>query len=174
MNWKELLTVEIENAYATTEGLLEKVSDGELNWKPSDGSNWMTMGQLLCHIASACGVCFKGFITGDWGMPEDMDLSDLKPEDMLPPAEKFPTVESVEEAKRGLAEDKRIAYEMLEQVSEDNLANQKVTAPWDPREKILGLQLLHMIYHLKSHKSQLFYYLKLQGKQVNTADLWGG
>ncbi|MGC9327415.1 MAG: DinB family protein [Candidatus Hinthialibacter sp.] len=172
MNWKELLTVEIKNAYAPVENLLEKVSDDELRWKPRDGSNWMTMGQLLRHIDDACGACFKGFITGDWGMPEGMDLSDLKPEDMLPPADKLPAVENVEEAKRLLAEDKRIAYEMLEQVSEDDLANQKITAPWDPTEKILGHRLLMMIDHLKSHKSQLFYYLKLQGKPVNTADLW--
>ncbi len=30
-----------------------------------------------------------------------------------------------------------------------------------------------MIEHLKQHKGQLFYYLKLQGKPVNTSDLWG-
>lgn len=29
------------------------------------------------------------------------------------------------------------------------------------------------IHHLDRHKSQLFYYLKLQGQPVNTADLWG-
>jgi hypothetical protein len=30
-----------------------------------------------------------------------------------------------------------------------------------------------MIDHLKAHKSQLFYDLKLQGKPVNTGHLWG-
>jgi hypothetical protein len=30
-----------------------------------------------------------------------------------------------------------------------------------------------MVTHLDVHKSQLFYYLKLQGKPVNTAHLWG-
>jgi hypothetical protein len=30
-----------------------------------------------------------------------------------------------------------------------------------------------MIQHLAQHKGQLFYYLKLQGKPVNTAHLWG-
>jgi hypothetical protein len=30
-----------------------------------------------------------------------------------------------------------------------------------------------MTQHLERHKSQLFYYLKLQGKKVNTVDLWG-
>jgi len=29
-----------------------------------------------------------------------------------------------------------------------------------------------MIAHLVQHKGQLFYYLKLMGKDVSTADLW--
>ena len=38
---------------------------------------------------------------------------------------------------------------------------------------VLGRQLLQMVQHLDRHKSQLFYYLKLQGKPVTTAELWG-
>ena len=30
-----------------------------------------------------------------------------------------------------------------------------------------------MIAHLAQHKGQLFYYLKLMGKDVKTDDLWG-
>jgi hypothetical protein len=30
-----------------------------------------------------------------------------------------------------------------------------------------------MVGHLNQHKGQLFYYLKLQGKDVNTMHLWG-
>jgi hypothetical protein len=30
-----------------------------------------------------------------------------------------------------------------------------------------------MVQHLDSHKSQLFYYLKLMGRDVNTMNLWG-
>jgi len=29
------------------------------------------------------------------------------------------------------------------------------------------------VNHLLSHKGQLFYYLKLQGREVNTMHLWG-
>lgn len=46
-------------------------------------------------------------------------------------------------------------------------------APWDPTEMLLGHRLLQMVDHLKQHKAQLFYYLKPQGKPVNTAELWG-
>ncbi len=174
MNWKELLLSEIEAAYKSTEVLLEKVDDSELGWKPSPQNNWMTMGQLLMHITGACGAACKGFVTGDWGLPEGMDISNLKPEEMLPPAEKLPSIDSVAETKRLLAEDKKIAKDIVNQVSESDLANKKITAPWDPREIVLGQRLLQMVEHLSSHKSQLFYYLKLQGKPVNTGDLWAG
>jgi len=92
---------------------------------------------------------------------------------MLPPAEKLPTIASVKEAKQLLAEDKELAIKMLEQCDEERLANAVAPAPWDPTEIILGHRLLQMIEHLKQHKSQLYYYLKLQGKPVNTSHLWG-
>ena len=173
MNWTELLKSEIESTYKATEGLLELVDEDTLGWKPATGSNWMTTGQLLMHITNACGACFRGFITGDWGLPDGVDLSDLSPEDMLPPAEKLPTVGSVAEAKKLFAEDKQLARDMLKETSENDLANKAIAAPWNPTKMILGYQLLQMVEHLSQHKSQLFYYLKLQGKPVNTGNLWG-
>ncbi len=62
---------------------------------------------------------------------------------------------------------------MLEKCSEEKLAGEAAPAPWDPTEMILGHRLLQMVEHLTCHKNQLFYYLKLQGKPVNTAHLWG-
>lgn len=174
MKWKELLISEIEHTYKVTDGLLDLVDQASLNWKPSSGSNWMTTGQLVRHITDACGAPIRGFITGDWGLPEGVDLSDLSPEEMLPPAEKLPTIANVAEAKELLAKDKQLALEMVEQCDEETLANQITKAPWDASEVILGHRLLHMVSHLSHHKSQLFYYLKLQGKDVNTGHLWGG
>jgi hypothetical protein len=173
MNWTELLKKEIEQAYNVTERLVDMVSDKELNWKPSTGTNWMTMGQLLMHITSACGACCRGFVTGDWGLPEGMDAGNMSPENMLPPAEKLPFVRSVAEARRLLAEDKKVALEMLTKTGERDLVDRRVKAPWDPAEKMLGSCLLEMVAHLNLHKAQLFYYLKLQGKPVNTGHLWG-
>ena len=173
MNWTELLKKEIEQGYQVTERLMDLVADKELNWKPSTGTNWMTMGQLLMHITGSCGACCRGFVTGDWGMPEGMDASNMSPEDMLPPAEKLPFVTSVAEAKKLLAEDKKVALEMLTKSGERDLVDRKVKAPWDLTEKMLGSCLLEMVGHLNLHKAQLFYYLKLQGKPVNTGHLWG-
>jgi len=173
MNWKALLEAEINSTYTVTERLIALVADDGLPWKPATGHNWMTTGQLLKHITMSCGICFRGFVTGDWGMPEGKEFSELTPEEQLPPAEKLPAIESVAEAKRLLAEDRQVALEMLAASSEEELAHKPAPAPWDPTAVVLGHRLLQMVEHLKQHKGQLFYYLKLQGKPVNTGDLWG-
>ena len=173
MNWTELLHAEIQSTYATTEKLLSLVDEKSLNWKPAVGNNWMTMGQLLMHLTGACGVACRGFIIRNWSMPDGVDISKLKPEEMLPPAEKLPGIATVTEAQRRIQDDRRLALEMVASCGEKRLASEKASAPWDPREMLLGHRLLQMVDHLKQHKGQLFYYLKLQGKPVGTADLWG-
>ena len=174
MNWTQLLKDEIETTYATTATLMEKVDPVSLDWKPESGHNWMTVGQLLMHTSNACGAPCRGFVTGDWGLPEGMKLEDLSPEEMLPPAEKLPVVGSVEEAKRLLEEDKAVALQTIDQAGENDLTSKKIAAPWAPgAEYALGRHLLQMVQHLAQHKGQLFYYLKLRGQPVNTEDLWG-
>ncbi|UCF19777.1 MAG: DinB family protein [Gemmatimonadota bacterium] len=172
MDWSELLNAEIETTYGVTEKLFDLVDDDDLDWKPGTGSNWMTMGQLLNHIGEACGMAFRGFVTGDWGLPEGQDLADLSPEEMLPPADAMPTIGSVREAREKLGADKQLALAMLAKTTAEGL-DKMAAAPWDPTERSLGHRLLQMVDHLKHHKAQLFYYLKLQGMPVNTAHLWG-
>jgi hypothetical protein len=173
MNWTELLKSQVESTYRATEGLLGMVDDKNLSWRPETGHNWMSMGQLLHHIPTACGHCMKGFVTGDWGMPGGGDVSEMSPEEMLPPAEKMLAAKSVAESRKGLAADKQIALEMIAKAGEKNLASQMVAAPWNPLPRALGPQLLEMVGHLNNHKGQLYYYLKLQGKQVHTGHLYG-
>ena len=173
MNWTELLKSEMESSYKAADGLLSLVDDDKLNWKPATGSNWMTTGQVIKHMTDACGGACRGFVTGDWGLPPGMDMSQMKPEDMLPPAEKLPTIQSVAEARKLLAQDKQVAFEMLAKAGEADLQNKVAPAPWDPSPLKLGHRLLGMVIHLNQHKGQLFYYLKLQGKPVNTGHLWG-
>jgi hypothetical protein len=100
MKWTELLKSEIEASYATTEKLLDRVDPASLQSKPTRGSDWMTVGHLLMDVSNCCGAACKGFVTGDWGLPEGMKIEDLPPEEKMPPAEKLPTVESVEQAKK--------------------------------------------------------------------------
>lgn len=175
MNWTRLLNDEVETTYATTCKLLDKVDAQRLDWKPESGENWMNVGQLLKHISQACGEGCKAFVTGDWGLPPGVKLEDLSPEQMLPPAQELPTIESVEEAKKALLQDRLLALQMIEKAGEEDLALKHLAAPWAPgRMYPLGRHFLNMVRHLDRHKSQLFYYLKLQGKPVNTVDLWGG
>ena len=172
MNWRQLLTEEIEYNYMVADKVMALVDDDKLDWKPETGENWMTAGQVLKHIASSTGPCFKGFITGDWRVG-DVDYNDLPKEEMLPTAEALPTVDSVAAARKELAEDKKLSLEMLAKALDDDLAGKPAPAPWDPRPVLLGHRLLSMVLHIMQHKGQLFYYLKLQGKPVNTGDLWG-
>jgi uncharacterized damage-inducible protein DinB len=174
MNWKKLLGDELEYLYRVTDGLFEVVDDESLDWKPATGENWMTTGQLLMHVAVGNGPGFKGFVTGDWGLPEGVSFEDMDPADMLPPAEKMATVESVAQARELLAQDRALAFEVLDGISEEDLANKELAAPWSPAETFaLGRHLLRSIRHTLQHKGQLFYYLKLQSKPVNTQHLWG-
>ncbi|MCY4545123.1 MAG: hypothetical protein OXD39_07785, partial [Gemmatimonadetes bacterium] len=56
---------------------------------------------------------------------------------------------------------------------EERMQNEPAPAPWDPTSPVLGHRMMEMVQHLALHKAQLFYYLKLQGKPVNTMHLWG-
>lgn len=173
MNWTDLLTHEVNYAFHAAEGLFDFVGDDELDWKPTDENNWMTMGQLLYHVSEASGMAMKGFVTGDWGLPEGASMDDAGSGDMLPPAEAMPTVASVAEARIRLAADRDLSFEMIKLAGNERMENEPAPAPWDPTDLVLGQRLLEMVQHLVQHKGQLFYYLKLQGKPVNTMHLWG-
>jgi len=167
MNWSQLLESQVESAYRAADGLMKLVDEGSLGWRPTGGKNWMTTGQLLEHMTSACGACCKGFVTGDWG------VGDASVEDMAPSSEKMPSAKSVKEARERLAADRKVALEMIRTSGETDLTSKSVPAPWDPTPRVLGEHLLNMVQHLIQHKGQLFYYLKLQGKPVDTSHLYG-
>ncbi|MFC2083149.1 DinB family protein [Candidatus Bipolaricaulota bacterium] len=172
MEWQSHLKHHAEAAYRAVEGLFELVTEDMLQWKPDTGSNWLTTAQLLEHITSSCGSMCKGFVSGDWGMPAEA-FEAMPPEELLPPAEKFPAMVSLADARTKLAADKKIAFESIEAVSEHDLETRRMVAPWDPTERSLGDWIMEPIEHLVAHKSQLFYYLKLQGANVDTRHLWG-
>ena len=174
MQWTDLLTRRMEYSYGVADNLLAMVDDSDLDWKPETGKNWMTVGQLMMHMTNACGYCCRGFATGDWGLPEGVEMTDLPEDEMLPSAEKMPTVESVAIARKALAEDRNLGLAMVSEAGEDRLENEMSSAPWAPgMDKSLGAHMLDMCEHLDSHKAQLFYYLKLMGRDVNTMHLWG-
>jgi hypothetical protein len=171
---KQVLFHQASTTYDITEKLFSRVADDELSWVPTTGTNWMTTGQLLMHCASfGCGKAVQGFVRGDWGLPEGLLPDDGHAEQHVPPTEAMPTVETVEQALRLLAEDRCLAVQCIGEVEESDLLAKRCVAPWGGPEIPLFEHLMLMIEHLAQHKGQLFYYLKLMGKAVNTSDLWG-
>jgi uncharacterized damage-inducible protein DinB len=172
---KQVLLEEAEATYNVTEKLFGKVADEELMWKPAAGKNWMTVGQLLMHCANyGCGKAVQGFVKGEWDLTEDAELHDLDVEQQhIPPPAALSYVESVGQALELLLADRRLALRCIGEVEEADLLAKRFTAPWGGPELTLFQHLSLMIAHLAQHKGQLFYYLKLMGKDVNTSDLWG-
>ena len=80
---------------------------------------------------------------------------------------------SPEEALGRLSADREVALKWIRSADEASLLSREVVAPWGGPALPLFQQLLLMIAHLAQHKGQLFYYLKLMGRDVGTSDLWG-
>ena len=170
MTVTDMLIREAEATYAVAERLFGRVSDEDLSWRPGEGRHWMTVGQLLMHCAAhGCGRAIQGFVTGDWGVEARNGGTEVH----HPPQSALPSVRSVAEALALLAADRRLTLTGIAAAGEDALLSKRVVAPWGGPALSLCEQLLHMIAHLAQHKGQLFYYLKLMGKDVKTADLWG-
>ncbi|MGD0038482.1 MAG: DinB family protein [Bacteroidota bacterium] len=174
MTLKYILLEEAKTTYTITDKLFHRVTDSDLSWKPTTGKNWMTIGQLLMHCASfGCGKAIQGFVKGDWGIPEGVELKDLNADQHVPPVTMLPSVDSVKQALELLANDRNLSLRCIEDTEEARLLAEKITAPWGGPEASLFQHLLLMIAHLNQHKGQLFYYLKLMGNEINTSDLWG-
>jgi uncharacterized damage-inducible protein DinB len=168
MTLTEMLLAEAEANYTIAERLFRRVANDELPWTPTAGRSWMTVGQLLMHCASyGCGKAIQGFVTGDWGATAE----DERVTDHVPPPAALPSVASVDEALALLAADRRLAVTCIRAAGEASLLGRAVGAPWGGPETPLLQQLLRTIAHLAQHKGQLFYYLKLMGRDVCTRDL---
>jgi uncharacterized damage-inducible protein DinB len=174
MTLTQVLLEEAEATYAIAERLFRRVTDQELSWTPPTGRSWMTVGQLLMHCASfGCGKAIQGFVKGDWGLPEGTDVDALTTQDHVPPAAALPSVVSVAQALELLAEDRSLAVSCILAAGEETLLGRRLAAPWGGAEVSLFQHLLRTVAHLAQHKGQLFYYLKLMGKDLDTRDLWG-
>jgi len=175
LEWTNLLNQRIKETYRAADNLMGLLTDGELGWKPATGQNWMTAGQLLKHMTESCGMCCQAFATGDWSFGGSDEQEECEnPEGGLLPADALPTIGSVAEARKLLEQDRLLSLRLIEEVGAERLDSELSGAPWDPdNQKSLGHNFLDMVGHLESHKSQLFYYLKLMGKDVNTMTLWG-
>ncbi len=116
-----------------------------------------------------CGKVVQGFATGEW--PAEVAEGDADAH--VPAAAALPAVSTVRQALELLRQDKQVTVSCIAALDESQLLGRRVVAPWGGRELSLFEQLLAMLRHLNQHKGQLFYYLKLMGKGVDSHDLWG-
>ena len=175
MNISGLLKKQVEDSYGATLAMLDLVDETALDWKPATGDNWMTMGQLLRHLEHSCGLIAACFVANDWSVLAEFAESggEPDPETGLLPASAMSPCENIAAARAAIEVDKAKALAAIDEAGEERIINEEGVAPWNPTPRTLGFNLLECVQHLNSHKAQLFYYLKLQGKPVHTGTLWG-
>lgn len=149
------------DSFRPVEGMLKMVPADKLDWKPAQ--NFMSVGELICHLSDGIGTELRMLITNSWPKPEEMNEA-MKG--------KMPSC-NVEEALAKLEKDKTTLKDILSGVSEDEFANKIVSTPWGWNGK-LEKMALDFKEHFSNHKMQLFTYLKLLGFPVNTQTLYMG
>jgi len=137
--------------------MLKMIPADKLDWKP--GPNFMTMGQLICHLSSGIGTELRMAIDNSWPQP---------PEGGMP----TPSC-TAPEALANLEKDKSTLREILDGMSEEDFANKIISVPWGWKSKMEKMAL-DFRDHFVHHKMQLFTYLKLLGFPVNTETLYMG
>jgi hypothetical protein len=148
------------DAYKPAEAMLKMVPPDKLDWKP--GPTFMSMGQLICHLAGGIGGELGMMINNSWPKPEEMSEA----------MKQMPSC-SIQEALSKLENDKAVLREILAGVTEEDFANKIVSVPWGWKSKMEKMAL-DFREHFVNHKMQLFTYLKLLGFPVNTETLYMG
>ena len=58
------------SAFRPAESLLKMTPADKLDWSP--GPNFMTMGQLICHLGDGIGTELRMLVNNSWPKPEEM------------------------------------------------------------------------------------------------------
>jgi len=148
-------------AIQPAEKMIGMVPADKLDWRP--GPTFMSMGQVLYHLADGLGSGLDMAIANTWPSMEEME-SGMKLENM-------PAC-GIQEALTKLEKDKAALRATLDRVSEDDFTNRVVSVPWGWKAK-LEIMSIGFLGHFNNHKMQLFLYLKLLGVPVNTETLYG-
>ncbi len=142
--------------------LISLAPAGKLDWRPAPG-NYMTLGQLLHHLAMCPGILVAAVNNA---FPPADAFEKFIQEDL----KNTKTPEAAQrEASRGWEE----AKAAISGLSEADFQKRMVTVPWGPPTPLWRV-CLSMADHWANHKYQLFFYLKLLDKPVNSATLYAG
>ena len=162
MTRKEYLKF-IEGYYKAARGLINLTPEDKFDFKPMEGL--MTVAQVLKHVATCLGASLAMAVHNDWPeIPED---------EMLPPVEKMPKSNSVEEALKEIDDDWELLKHEMEKITDGEFTGNKVTVPWMPFPMTIEEYMMQAMEHLSNHRMQLFIWLKLAGEKLHTGHLYG-
>ncbi len=145
-------------AFRPAESLLKLVPSDKLEWKP--GPNFMTLGQLICHMGSGIGTELQMLVDNSWPKPGEGGPGQM------------PSC-GAQEALAKLENDKKTLRDVLVRFTEEEFAAKTFATPWGWNGSLEKMSL-DFRDHFVHHKMQLFLYLKLLGFQVNTETLYMG
>ena len=151
-------------AYRPAEAMLRMIPPDKLDWRPRP--KFMSLGQLICHLADGVGLPLRCLLTNDWPFKGEEEMMEQMKLENLPSC-------GVEEGLKKLEEDKSVLREALAGVSEADFSQKEVSTPWGSKGKIerIGIDFRE---HFTNHKMQLFTYLKLLDLPVDTQTLYVG
>jgi hypothetical protein len=147
--------------------LVARAPEGRLAWRPDE--SFLTLGAVVQHVCTAVGAGLRDVVDGGWAIaPGSGEGSGL------PPAEAFPTVQSVKEGLDLIDADWKLFERSFARIDEATLNTQVCRIPWMAPGTTLAEYLLLTTEHLSNHRMQLFMYLRLMGVKVDTSNLYGG
>lgn len=162
MTRKEYL-IFIEGYYKAARGLIKLTPADKFDFKPMD--DVMTVAQVIKHVVTCLGASLKMGLDNDWPeMPEG---------EMLPPAEKMPKSNSVEEALKEIDDDWELLKQEMEKITDGEFTGNKLDVPWMPYPVTIEGYMMQAMEHLSNHRMQLFTWLKLSGEKLHTGHLYG-
>jgi len=153
---------------SATRGLIARAAGLKLDWRPEP--SFLTLGAVPHHVSTAVGSSLRDVMNEAW---------EFRPAgggegSVLPPADAFPTVKSVQEALDLIDADWKLFEGCFVRVDERTFNGQVCKIPWMAPGTTLKEYLLLTVEHLSNHRMQLFMYLRLLGVKVGTGELYGG
>lgn len=155
-----LLLSKLEEQIERAEHLLTLIPADKLEWRPLPES--LSVCRLLGHLLEClAGFCAALYALNPQGLAHFASLRDRPVNHCC----------GIEEARHRINEYSKCVREGFALIGDDDLARRIPTVLAQQGEAAMTI-LLGNFEHLINHKYQLFFYLKLMGVEVGTADLY--
>ncbi len=155
-----------------TRGLIEKTPEDKLDWRPDP--SFMKMSAVLHHVSNAVGSLLRDVMNDKWEYRAPGGGGDADGSAGLPPADAYPDVKCIDEARKMIDADWKLFEERFAMVDEKTFNGQVCKIPWMAPGTTLKDYMLLTAEHLSNHRMQLFMYLRLLGVKVDTSHLYYG